>query len=273
MKRLLSLTKSRNVRLAVVVTAFVLTAAYFVYSYYNQVMPQVSINFLNDIVSPKKDSRIMIISPHPDDEAIAAGGYIYEASKQGASVYIVLVTDGNKHGLKDRRYGEFDQVSSILGVPESNLIFLNFSDGKLSLTDRQVVRQAILSSIEEVKPDTIVYPNPRDKHADHSTAGEITKEIINSLPSKPTSYQYLVHFNRFPQPKSFSPSLYLLPPTNLVSFEKEWQRFSLSQEAEDKKTEAIFAYKSQLRVPILRSLILSSIRKNELFSLPGGNND
>jgi len=41
----------------------------------------------------------------------------------------------------------------------------------------------------------------------------------------------------------------------------------LSQEIQDIKQEAIYAYGSQLRNPTLRSLLLSSIRKNELFSV------
>jgi LmbE family N-acetylglucosaminyl deacetylase len=71
----------------------------------------------------------------------------------------------------------------------------------------------------------------------------------------------------YPQPRGYNPEMYLLPPLKLIDPEHEWQRFMLSEEIEDIKQEAIYAYKSQLRDPVVRPLLLSSIRKNEIFSI------
>jgi LmbE family N-acetylglucosaminyl deacetylase len=107
-----------------------------------------------------------------------------------------------------------------------------------------------------------------DSHPDHSTTGKIVKDILkNKKDNKIIAYQYLVHHHRFPQPKKFNPNLYLLPPINMVTFDKEWQRYVLPDDILDLKNKAVLSYQSQLTIPILRSLLLSFIRKNELFAV------
>ncbi|MDO8444176.1 MAG: hypothetical protein Q7S80_01575, partial [bacterium] len=83
------------------------------------------------------------------------------------------------------------------------------------------------------------------------------------------SYQYLVHDNYFPQPPRYAPDDYLLPPTKLVTFDREWQRYMITPESEAKKKEASELYKSQMKNPLIRELFYSMIRKNELFVVNG----
>ncbi len=46
----------------------------------------------------KKD-RVLILAPHPDDEAIGAGGLIQRAKKAGAEVKVGLYTNGDHNEL------------------------------------------------------------------------------------------------------------------------------------------------------------------------------
>jgi LmbE family N-acetylglucosaminyl deacetylase len=158
-----------------------------------------------------------------------------------------------------------------LGVSEDDLKFLNYPDGKLDEVKSSELEDVVRQEIDLKNWNVVIYPDPRDKHADHAQTGRAVKEVIDEEGDKPISYQYLVHNNRFPQPKKFAPNQFLLPPISSIRFDQEWQRFMLSTKEEDQKTEAIYSYQSQLRVPFLRSLILSSVRKNELFSIPGKN--
>ena len=43
----------------------------------------------------RRDDRILIVAPHVDDEAIAAGGYVFDAIANGAEVYVVYLTAGD----------------------------------------------------------------------------------------------------------------------------------------------------------------------------------
>jgi len=234
------------------------------------VLPQVAIYLLDDVTLPGPGQVVLVFSPHPDDETIAVGGYIAASVMEGATVKVVLVTDGSKGPLNNtnNRYLEFEKALANLGVPENDLIFLGLPDGNLRKLDRELLSETLREQIDRYNPDFIIYPDARDDHPDHSTIGAIIQQILKEDPLCRVAYSYLVHHRMFyPQPRGYNPELYLLPPIELVDLHNAWQRFMLSQEIQDIKQEAIYAYRGQLRDPTVRSLLLSSIRKNELFSI------
>lgn len=259
------ISKNRKIGFAVIVSVAILLGIAFYYLSANKVLPQSSIYLLNDVKLPEKGQRVLVYSPHPDDESLGVGGYILESIKKGAVVKVVLVTDGNKHGLRDKRYDEFKTATGILGVPEENLIFLSYPDGGLVKIDQAELASNLEKQISDFKPEIVIYPNPLDSHPDHSLIGVDMKQFLQGSATI-LGYQYLIHYPDFPQPKMYRKDLYLLPAQNAVRFDKEWQRLILSTGVEDQKAEAVFSYKTQIRVPVLRSLMMSSIRKNELFS-------
>jgi len=55
-------------------------------------------DFYTDIEITKQD-RILILAPHPDDEAISAGGVIQKALSQDAKVKVVCITNGDNNQL------------------------------------------------------------------------------------------------------------------------------------------------------------------------------
>ncbi len=97
------------------------------------------------------DTRLMIFSPHPDDESLGAAGLIQRVLKEGGKVKVVFMTngDGFPEGVeredhishptaKDyRRYGaerrgEALNAVTTLGMKRREVIFLGFPDGGLS---------------------------------------------------------------------------------------------------------------------------------------------
>jgi len=95
----------------------------------------------------KKGQRILILAPHPDDEAIVCGGVIQKALKVGAQVKIVYLTNGDHNELSfivyekrlTMRQGEFIHMGMVrqkeavramkfLGLAESDLVFLGYPD-------------------------------------------------------------------------------------------------------------------------------------------------
>ena len=267
MKKYWSIIRRNRVILGILIIILSLLAGYLIYIRNNQVLPQAAIGFLDDVKLPQNGQKVLVFSPHPDDETIGAGGYIYDSEKNGAEVKIVLVTNGNKHHLEDRRYQEFRQAASILGVKEENLIFLGYPDGHLTDENKEVLVQQFQKIIDEAAPDIIIYPSERDSHPDHSFTGQIVETVLSQESSQRLAYAYLVHHRHWPQPKKMALNLYILPPMKLINFDDSWEKLILDQETSRKKFEAVSAYKSQLRVPILRSLILSQVRANELFAI------
>src|SRR5665648_541600 len=190
MKKLLRKIKnSRKIQAFIVVIVFIICAGIFWYIRTNPVMPQLTIYFLNDVKLPEKDQKVMVFSPHPDDETIACGGYIAESVQRGAEVKIVLVTDGDKHGLKDLRYSEFKTATSVLGVPVNHLIFLNYPDGRLAQQNQTELEKAFQNQIDSYYPDIILYPHPSDKHPDHVTTSKIVEKILENSSDKKIAYK------------------------------------------------------------------------------------
>ena len=233
------------------------------------VMAQDAAAALPDVVMPQGGQRVLVFSPHPDDESIGVGGYIAQSIENGADVEIVLVTNGNFHGNQQVRYAEFRKATHILGVPESNVVFLSFPDGKLDELDPAVLSVALQSQIEQFNPNIIIYPDVQDANPDHSTIGKAVQKILAADPQQITSYEYLVHFKLiWPRPRELAPNLDLSPPERLINADTTWEEVPLSQNIENIKSEAIHTYRSQLENEWLHGLLLSSVRKNELLAIP-----
>lgn len=254
-------------KFALVIFFFILTSVvyYFYYIRENQLFPKAALYFLEDFKLPKSGQKVLVFSPHPDDEIIASGGLIYESIHSKAEVKVVLVTDGNKHHLKEKRYAEFEEATAIIGVSRDNLIFLNYKDGEMQKEDKEKVKQSFKTIIDEFKPDLIIYPHSKDENFDHAVTGVVIKGIIKEE-NREGGYEYLVHEKYFPHPKKFRPDDYILPPVYLANSETEWFRLMLSEEAEDAKNEAVLKYKTQLRFFPFREFLYSFIRKNEIFA-------
>jgi len=233
------------------------------------VMAQDAAAALPDVVMPQSGQRVLVFSPHPDDESIGIGGYIAQSIENGAIVEIVLVTNGDFHGNEQVRYAEFKKATHILGVPESNLVFLGFPDGKLDEIDPAVFSVTLQSQIEQFNPNIIIYPDVQDANPDHSTIGKAVQKILAADPQQIISYEYLVHFKLiWPRPRELAPNLDLSPPARLINEDTTWEKVPLSQNIENIKSEAIHTYRSQLENEWLHGLVLASIRKNELLAIP-----
>ena len=102
------------------------------------------------ILSPiEKTTRLLILSPHLDDETLGAGGAIAQAVKNGARVRVVFCTNGdgsgatilgeNFHNLRRHSYVEMAQMRQReavralrqLGVGRDDIVFLGYPDGGL----------------------------------------------------------------------------------------------------------------------------------------------
>jgi len=95
----------------------------------------------------KKNERVLVLAPHPDDETIACAGVIQEARKAQAKVKVVYLTNGD-HNLPafivyekrlTMRQGEFVHMGQVrqeesikamefLGLSKDDLVFLGYPD-------------------------------------------------------------------------------------------------------------------------------------------------
>lgn len=256
--------------------ALVVTACLGYASYFRRymVLPQSAINILQEMPAVDGGLRVLVFAPHCDDETLGAGGLMQQALVAGGSVKVEIVTDCNYHKNGEVRRQETIKATSVLGLKESNIEFLNFQERdenmKVDSDEGSRIRDAIKSAVDAYKPNIIVLPHPADTHIDHSTIAKIADEAIGDVENVKILY-YLIHYNflRYPSPSGLRPSSYLLPPAVLINFTDIWYKLTLTQEQEDKKENAITEYKSQLRTtnPVLYRILFDFVRKNELFMI------
>src|SRR5262249_30975627 len=81
---------------------------------------------------------ILVVSPHPDDDVLIAAGITLAARKQGASIKIAYMTNGDACcspmgvAIGLTREAEAVQGQAELGVAENNLLFLGYPDSYLA---------------------------------------------------------------------------------------------------------------------------------------------
>src|SRR6476660_8405385 len=78
---------------------------------------------------------VLVLAPHPDDEAIGCGGAIALHVREGARVRVVIATDGAGQGgdgasVRDQREAECRRAAEVLGYGEP--VFWRMPDRSLA---------------------------------------------------------------------------------------------------------------------------------------------
>lgn len=231
------------------------------------VLPQSSYTLFDQLPSPKVTDRVLVVSPHQDDETLGVGGYLSQAVKAGATVEVIYATDGNLHGLKATRHAEALKALQTLGVKPASVLFYNYPDGNLSAQTGFDAR--LKADIDQFKPTVVFTTIEYDQHPDHAATGRAVSAISAGEPGSFKAYFFLIHYHRFPRPiGEASFNKYLLPPPDLVDSKYDWFVYPLDAPTQALKLQTIKVYKTQLayRNPILRQLLFSFEQKNELFA-------
>ncbi len=102
---------------------------------------------LESVPPLKDDDRILVLAPHPDDEAIGTGGILQQAISRMLPTKVVYLTNGDSNELAfivyekrlvfkrsgviamgNLRRQEATNAMTALGLPAENLIFLGYPD-------------------------------------------------------------------------------------------------------------------------------------------------
>jgi len=260
----LTLKKRYKVLAWIFVCLFLFYICYnFLYSEIFKVVPDSAYHFLSEVNLDKNFKKILVFSPHPDDEVLSSAGLISQARKKKIEVKIVLITDGNRRGKGLKRQKEFKQAAFDLGLNNKDLEFWQYKDGYLKNVDQEKLRTKIVEEINQFKPQIVIYPAEFDQHKDHSILGLNIEDVLKNKKNI-TSFKYLVHFHGFPFPRKLKMDAYLMPPASLF-FNCQWYKFTLTVQNEEKKHEVLNDYKTSLSYPMEKNFLESFVRQNELF--------
>ena len=113
---------------------------------------------------------VIVISAHPDDEILGAGGTLLKHKKKGDKIYWLITTNiFEKQGFsKERVYSrqkEIEKVSKVLGIEK--VFLLDYPTMSLSTSTLIEMVPKISKIFMEVTPEIIYCLNRSDAHSDH----------------------------------------------------------------------------------------------------------
>lgn len=185
---------------------------------------------------PGQPGRIVVVSPHPDDETLAVGGLLHDLAGRGWRVSLVAVTDGegayaDVPALAAIRRRELALALHHLGLARATTVLsLEIPDGAVSR--HAAALEARLSPLI-AGSSWVLAPWPGDGHPDHEAAGRITARVAARWGVLPRFFPiWAWHFTVPGSP----------PAAALLARAERW---TLSPSAVGAKRDAIGAFASQ----------------------------
>jgi N-acetylglucosamine malate deacetylase 1 len=129
--------------------------------------------------------RVIVLAPHPDDEAIGCGGMICLHQQRGDRVEIVHLTSGERgvegmaeETLRGVREAEAKEAARALGVEA--VYFLRLPDRGLEQAI-PVAAQKLQPILAAARAAVIYLPHAADSHPDHRAALPIARTALANL--------------------------------------------------------------------------------------------
>jgi LmbE family N-acetylglucosaminyl deacetylase len=131
---------------------------------------------------------VLVIAPHPDDEAIGCGGTICGHGQRSDRIQVVFLTSGergiagaNEDSARAIREEEAREAGKVLRL--DGMTFLRLPD--LGLSERIELGAARLGEVLESQPPGIIYlPHPEDDHPDHQAALPLVRAALARHPGR-----------------------------------------------------------------------------------------
>ncbi|GEO11773.1 GNAT family N-acetyltransferase [Segetibacter aerophilus] len=200
--------------------------------------------------------KVLVISPHPDDESIGCGGTIRKHIVEGDTVEVIFLTSGEHGGLGKTmadntvilREEESKKAASILELTTLN--FWREPDGRFEVNNDNL--QKLVDKILELEPSIIYVPHENEEHPDHKAAAQLVKEVLNLLPSSLQHKPNVLMYEVWTPIQKFQHVVDITPYVEV-------------------KRNAIAAYDSQCSMVKFHEAIIGLNRyRGEMHSWPGG---
>ncbi|OCA82326.1 bacillithiol biosynthesis deacetylase BshB2 [Bacillus sp. FJAT-27225] len=154
----------------------------------------------------EKERHVLVVFPHPDDEAFGVSGTIASHVKMGTPVTYACLTLGEmgrnmgnppfatRESLPSIRRKELQEAARVLGIED--LRMLGYRDKTVEFEDEAKLAANIASIIEETNPSLIItfYPG-YSVHPDHDATGRAVVRAVSGLPKEKRPKLHCVAFS------------------------------------------------------------------------------
>jgi len=207
--------------------------------------------------------KILIISPHADDEILGCGGTISKYTKMGIDISVLILTNANKgapeiFSKNDIQAIRKESKSANKFIGTKKLFFENLPGLTLNQYPIYKISELINKYISNIKPEIVFIPSPNDLHLDHKIIFNASKVSLRfnkkSSIKKILSYEVLSETEWNENENSFSPNYFV----------------KLNESDVNNKVKSFLKYKSQVKkYPHPRSkeaiINLAKVRGSQVF--------
>ncbi|MFB6466303.1 bacillithiol biosynthesis deacetylase BshB2 [Cytobacillus sp. Hz8] len=153
-----------------------------------------------------KESHVLVVFPHPDDEAFGVSGTIASHTKNGTPVTYACLTLGEmgrnlgnppfatRESLPLIRKQELINAAKAIGIQD--LRMLGYRDKTVEFEDEEALANDISAIIAETQPSLIItfYPG-YSVHPDHDATGAAVIRAVKSMPKEKRPRLHCVAFS------------------------------------------------------------------------------
>lgn len=149
-------------------------------------------------------NRVLVISPHPDDEAIGCGGTLLRHVSVGDAVKAVFLTSGERggHGLTEERTRGIREREARTATAEMGLESVEFwreRDGALKAGRSLCARMSHL--LRAWRPHTVYVTHELEMHPDHRAAARLMRVAVRDLGPRSRPDRVLMYEVWTPMPR------------------------------------------------------------------------
>jgi len=174
------------------------------------------------MININKDSRILTIAAHPDDEVLGCGGCVSKWSSFGATINALILAEGItsrgdklNHTLQGIELLRQNALASAETIGYKTIIFEDLPDNRMDSIDLLDVIKIVSNTIEKLNPDIILTHHHADLNIDHRITFQAV--ITACRPLKSCSVKTIISFEipsatewSFPYyANSFSPNIFV----------------------------------------------------------------
>lgn len=141
-----------------------------------------------------KNKKVLIVSPHPDDEVVGCGGLIKRIKENGGEVFVLYVSVGQCRQLvtgqteENTRLKETEEVSRFFDF-NYKFVFIGEEFMRLDSLPQKSLIDPIEDKIQEFKPDIVCIPCKDSYDQDHRA---VFNACITALRPTPQGIRHFV---------------------------------------------------------------------------------
>lgn len=164
----------------------------------------------------REPMRVAVISAHPDDETLGAGGTLVKHASFGDEIHVCIATKGYSPDWPEEtiQLDHQQAITAIESLGVQNISFLQFPTVKLNVVPCKELNDRITGFINDVDPQVVYAPFPGDLNSDHGIVARSAAIAVRPVAGTKRSLMYFetlssTEWGRMFLKSSFMPNFYV----------------------------------------------------------------